>query len=93
MQMAALFSFVGSNASRASRCGHAGSSLIGQLVIEAGPEEAWIAVALHQAKDLILGQLERSRTKAHTQALTGGFSDCRVHVDLEKEIGIKGRAT
>lgn len=62
MQLAALFSLVG-------------SSLIGQLVVEAGPEEAWIAVALHQAEDLILGQLKRSGAKAQTQALTGGFSD------------------
>lgn len=93
MQLAALFSLVDCHSSRVSKGGRAGSSLIGQLVVEAGPEEAWIAVALHQGEDLILGQLERGGAKAQTQALSGGFSDCRVHVDLEGETGIKKRAT
>lgn len=71
MQLAALFSIVGSHSSGVSRGCSAGSSLIGQLVIEAGPEKPWVAVALHQAEDLILGQLERGGAKAQTQALTG----------------------
>lgn len=75
LQLAALLSVVTSHSSHGSRGGCAGSSLIGQLLVEAGPEEAWIAVALHQAKDLILSQLERGRVEAQTQALTGGFSD------------------
>lgn len=83
MQQAALFSVVGSHSSRVSRGRSAGSSLIGQLVIEAGPEKPWVAVALHQAEDLILGQLERGGAKTQTQALTGRFSDSGVHVDLE----------
>lgn len=83
MQQAVVFSVVGSHSSRVSRGHSAGSSLIGQLVIEAGPEKPWVAVALHQAEDLILGQLERGGAKTQTQALTGRFSDSGVHVDLE----------
>lgn len=71
MQLAALFSLVGSHSSRVSRGCRAGSSLIGQLVIKARPKKPWIAVALHEAEDLILGQLERGGAKAQTQALTG----------------------
>lgn len=60
-------------------------ALIGQLCIEAGPEETWVTVGLHQAENLILGQLEIGRVNAKKQALIGRFSDSWVHVDLETE--------
>lgn len=59
--------------------------LIGQLGVEAGPEETWITVGFHQAEDLVLGQLEGGGVHVQTQALIGPFSDRRVHVDLETE--------
>lgn len=78
MQLDALFSLVGSSPSpisRASALNHHFCSFlfapICQLPVEAGPEEPWVAVGLHQAENLILDQLEGGGTDAKKQALTG----------------------
>lgn len=78
MQLDALFSLVGSRPSPISRasalnhhfCGRLFAPIC-QLPVEAGPKEPWVAVGLHQAENLILGQLEGGGTNAKMQALMG----------------------
>ena len=56
----------------------------GQLCVEAGLEEALVAVGLHQAVDLVLGQLEGGGARAAAQSLTRELPDRRVNVDLRR---------
>lgn len=59
--------------------------MTGQLGVEAGLEEPWVTVRLHQVENLLLRQLEGGGANTKAQALIGCLSDGRVHIDLEKK--------